>query len=81
MAEKPDAGVPTEQKSLEEERDQLRAIHRMTTRTLEKARIAEYTQSLNRPLIWTNVLAGPRWNRDWLYLLRQPLFMSFRRLR
>jgi hypothetical protein len=64
MAEKPDAGVSTEQKkSLEEDRDQLSAIHRMTTdiaQQLEKSRIAEYTQLLNRPwrLIWTNLLAG-----------------------
>ena len=64
MAEKPDAGVSADQKkSLEEERDQLSAIHRMTTdiaQQLEKARIAEYTQLLNRPwkLIWTNLLAG-----------------------
>ncbi|MGG4345027.1 DUF5665 domain-containing protein [Paenibacillus lautus] len=64
MAEKPDAGVSTEQKKpLEEDRDQLSAIHRMTTdiaQQLEKSRIAEYTQLLNRPwrLIWTNLLAG-----------------------
>lgn len=64
MAEKPDAGVSTEQKKpLEDEQDQLSAIHRMTTdiaEQLEKARIAEYTQLLNRPwkLIWTNLLAG-----------------------
>ncbi|MEC0306257.1 DUF5665 domain-containing protein [Paenibacillus lautus] len=64
MAEKPDAGVSADQKkSMEKERDQLSAIHRMTTdiaQQLEQARIAEYTQLLNRPwkLIWTNLLAG-----------------------
>ncbi|EGG38293.1 hypothetical protein SAMN04488688_112173 [Paenibacillus sp. cl141a] len=65
MAEKPENALSTEKnKSLvEAERDQLSAIHRMTTdiaQQLEKARIAEYTQLLNRPwkLIWTNLLAG-----------------------
>ena len=65
MAEKPENALSTEKNTslVEAERDQLSAIHRMTTdiaQQLEKARIAEYTQLLNRPwkLIWTNLLAG-----------------------
>lgn len=43
--------------------EKLSAIYRLTltwTRELEKSRIAEYTQLLNRPwrLIWLNVLSG-----------------------
>ncbi|ANA81699.1 hypothetical protein PVOR_11434 [Paenibacillus vortex V453] len=64
MAEKSDEAELTEEKKvLDEDKDQLSAIHRMTTdiaQQLEKSRIAEYTQLLNRPwkLIWTNLLAG-----------------------
>ncbi len=49
--------------ALDDEVDKLSAIHRMTTeiaQQLEKSRIADYTQLLNRPwkLIGTNLLAG-----------------------
>ncbi|GIO39178.1 hypothetical protein J41TS12_40390 [Paenibacillus antibioticophila] len=42
---------------------QMNELHRLTltwTRQLEKSRIAEYTQLLNRPwrLIWLNLLSG-----------------------
>ncbi|MDU0328674.1 DUF5665 domain-containing protein [Paenibacillus sp. 3LSP] len=43
--------------------EQMNAVYRLTlnwTRQLEKSRIAEYTELLNRPwrLIWLNLLSG-----------------------
>ncbi|GIP48142.1 hypothetical protein D3C76_30500 [compost metagenome] len=43
--------------------EQMNAVYRLTlnwTRQLERSRIAEYTELLNRPwrLIWLNVLSG-----------------------
>ncbi|CAM3528003.1 MULTISPECIES: DUF5665 domain-containing protein [Paenibacillus] len=62
MAERKDTKDPAEHAEMNEE-ERLNAIHRMLTdiaQQLEKSRIADYTQLLNRPwrLIGTNLLAG-----------------------
>lgn len=65
MGKKIDNPQKLENKSqqLEEETDQLSKMYILTEKIaaqLEKSRIADYTQLLNRPwkLIWLNLLAG-----------------------
>lgn len=51
---------PDEIKELEERIDEMHGLLQKLAISLEKSRIADYTQLLNRPkrLIWLNILSG-----------------------
>lgn len=63
MTRRKPAPEPEAEPSPETPEEQMNAMYRLTlnwTRQLERSRIAEYTELLNRPwrLIWLNLLSG-----------------------
>ncbi|MBW4840919.1 MAG: hypothetical protein KZY74_16125 [Paenibacillaceae bacterium] len=63
MTRRKPAPEPAVEPMPETPEEQMNAVYRLTlnwTRQLEKSRIAEYTELLNRPwrLIWLNLLSG-----------------------